>query len=346
MRNLRQIDDGGAPRADGTRRDPRLRAGAMWARRGGRTILSTGVALLFSISCAHGRGAHSASTDVLASGKLEHGGRMRTYRYHLPKRDPGGLLPLVLAIHGRLGDGAKMEQLAGFAPVSDREGFLVVYPECIDKSWNDDRGGTPASAQNVDDVGFIDALIEKFVRDHRADPARVYAIGISNGGFFAQRLACRLANRLAAVVSVVATVPRVLPERCTPGRPVPIAFFLGTDDGFVPYKGGTVRGDAGGATMSAEDSARFWARLNGCDDKPERTDDAGRGAADGTRVSKQLFRGCKGQGDVVLFTIEGGGHTWPGGWQYLPKMVVGRTTGRLSATEQAWDFFRGHRRMQ
>lgn len=308
-------------------------------------MLSTGAALLASLSCAAGRGGYPAGDDVLRKGEITWGGRTWTYRYHVPTRDPGGLLPMVLAIHGRLGDGVRMEKLAGFVPVADREGFLVVYPEGVDRSWNDDRGGTPAAKAGVDDVGYVSALIDLFVAKHRADPARVYAVGISNGGFFAQRLACRIADKIAAVAVVVATVPAALPDRCTASRPVPIAFYLGTDDGFVPYGGGTVRGDAGGSTLSADASVRFWATRNGCGQNAERsTAAAGDGGRDGAMaVDRTVYRGCRDGAEVVLYTVKGGGHTWPGGWQYAAQFLVGKTATDFSATQSCWDFFRSKR---
>jgi polyhydroxybutyrate depolymerase len=324
-----------------------LAAARSWWR--GWAVLSTGAALLASMSCAAGRGgAYPAGDDLLTKGELPWGGRTRTFRYHMPKGATGATLPMVLAIHGRLGDGVRMEKLAGFVPLADREGFVVVYPEGVDRSWNDDRGGTPAAKENIDDVGYVSALIDLFVKQHRVDPARVYAVGISNGGFFVQRLACQLSDKLAAVAVVVATVPKALPERCKPARPVPIAFYLGTADGFVPYAGGTVRGDAGGDTLSADASARFWARTNGCGTDAQRSAVAGpsggaesRSADGGMPVARAVFHGCRA--DVVLYTIEGGGHTWPGGWQYAAEFIVGKTARDFSATQSCWNFFRGHR---
>jgi polyhydroxybutyrate depolymerase len=235
---------------------------------------------------------------------------------------------LVLSFHGRHGQGKGQAKLTGFSEVADRHGFIVVYPDGIDKSWNAMHGAGPAQEKGVDDVGFVDALIDRLQAEYAIDPNRVYAAGMSNGGFFSHRLGCELSTRLAAIASVAGQMGPELAEICDPAEPVAVLDIHGTKDRIVPYDGGETKG--GGALLSVEDTVDTWRQLNDCAMRSDVTLDKG-------DASCRTYRGCSAP--VELCTIEGAGHTWPGGHQYMPRLLVGTTNRDVDASELIWEFF-------
>ena len=272
-------------------------------------------------------------------------GLERTYLLHVPGGFPQGRpAGLVFVLHGGGGTGRNMEQMTQFSGLADREGFIAVYPDAVERNWNDARDAPNIRAQreNVDDVGFIGALIALLTREFGIDPRRVYSTGISNGAFMSQRLAVELSDRIAAIAPVVGGMAPRLRER-TPNAPVSVLVMNGTDDPLVPYQGGTVARTRG-ETISVADIVRLWVTHNRCTDRPETVLLPDRDPADGTRVRRTVYGSCAGKTEVVLYTIEGGGHTWPGGPQYLPAAVVGRVSRDIDATRVIWDFFAAHPR--
>lgn len=268
---------------------------------------------------------------------LDVGGTRRSYLLYLPSTwQRGRPLPLVLVFHGAGGRGAGMARHTGFSRVAEREGFAVAYPDGVNRRWNDGRGIGGAR----DDVGFVRALVDSLGRQVGVDARRVYATGISNGAMFAYRLACDLPGVFAAIAPVAGAVPASLAERCGSAAPVSVLAMQGTADPFVPYRGGgvTLRG---GPVLSAEGSAEFWARVNGCAAAPD-AGPAMDSVSDGTRLRRTAWHGCPAERAVVLYTIEGGGHTWPGGPAAASR--VGRASREIDATAAIWSFFQRHPR--
>jgi polyhydroxybutyrate depolymerase len=237
-----------------------------------------------------------------------------------------------------------MAEASGLNELADREGFLVVYPNAAgDRHWNDGRDTTVG----LDDVGFVTALVEHLTREHRLDTQRVYAVGISNGGMLVQRLACERSDRIAAFSSVIAALASGLRSQCRPSHLTPMLMINGVNDPLVPWAGGTVtQGRAlgkGGVVVSVPDTAAFWARHNGCAPAPETTTLPDVDPGDHTRASRLQFRGCAPGTEVVLYRIEGAGHTWPGS-PVAPRFprLVGRMSRDLNAAEVVWQFFQRH----
>jgi len=278
--------------------------------------------------------ARKSKDDLIREIKV--GDTTRSYLLYVPENLPDKPVPLVLVFHGGGGKAANMPSFTKFDHVADENGFIVAYPESINKSWSDTRGLSPA-----DDVGFIRTLIANLSRSRKIDSKRIYATGISNGGFFSQRLACDLTDKFAAVASVAATMPETLVPLCKPSQPISVMFMHGTKDPLVHIDGGTILRDRG-SNVSLAAASSFWRKWDQTSSKPQ-TKDWPDEAHDGTTVHRDIYGDGKEGSEVVVYTIEGGGHTWPGGPQYLPKMMVGKASKNLDATAVIWEFFSKHK---
>jgi polyhydroxybutyrate depolymerase len=150
--------------------------------------------------------------------------------------------PLVFALHGGGGTGKKMNRLTDFNRLSDQHGFIVIYPDAVEKHWNDGRGLTDYRAQreNIDDVGFISNLIDVIAGDYAIDRKRVYVTGASNGAMMSFRLACELTDKITAIAPVIGALGENISEKCTPSKPIPVFIIGGTGDPLVPWNGGHV----------------------------------------------------------------------------------------------------------
>jgi len=272
-------------------------------------------------------------------------GTQRTYRLHVPPSyDSSKPAPLVIALHGRLGTGEGQERLSHFDKVSDEHGFIVVYPDGLERSWADGRGGTPADKNGLNDVKFISALIDQLRKEYRINAGQVYVTGMSNGGFITARLACDLSDKVVAVGIVAASLSVNTADSCSPSKPVSVAVFQGSEDPLVPFAGGEMgKNTAGGMILSHEQSVKKFAQLNRCSGKPqlEHIPDA---ANDGTTIEVTHYLSCLDGAEVRGYAIQNGGHTWPGGMQYAPAPMIGKTTHNLDASETIWEFFAAHTR--
>jgi polyhydroxybutyrate depolymerase len=245
--------------------------------------------------------------------------------------------PVIISLHGRLGIAARQMTFADFRPLADKDKFIIVCPQGIERSWNDGRG-TPANSRGVDDVKFIDALITYVISTYHADSLRIYVTGMSNGGFMSSRLACELSNRIAAVAVVAASMDQDMGYQ--PKQPMPVMYIQGTKDPLVPFTGGKMKG-AGGIIYSHEDILKKWAAVDKCDGKPVVTN-LPVIVNDGTSAVKEEYINNSGL-KVIGFTIVDGGHTWPGGTQYLPKFMIGSLSKNLDACDEIWKFFKENR---
>lgn len=259
-----------------------------------------------------------------ASWTVTVGERERTFQVHVPASyDPATPAPLVLNFHGFGSNAGQQVTLSGMNEKADDAGFVAVHPEGTGapQSWNAGVCCGSASEQDVDDLGFVRAMLDELEARLCIDTERVFSTGMSNGGFFSHRLACELSDRIAAIAPVAGVIGV---ESCMPGQPLPVVHYHGTDDGVVPYDGSESLG-----FPSVEETITGWAERNGCDAEREQIFENGDSRC-------ERFLGCPEEGPVVLCTVEGGGHTWPGG---TPVPSLGHTTTDLSATDHAWDFF-------
>lgn len=281
-----------------------------------------------AFACAGKIGGKGDRTLSLASG-----GYARTSLLHVPSSyDPARGMPLVVSFHGFGSDATQQTLLTNMSAAADARGFVVAYPQGIGNGWNAGDCCTQLQPAGIDDVGFVRALVARIASEYCIDPKRIYATGMSNGGFMSHRLACEMADVFAAVAPV-AGVLGISPATCNPPRVVPIMDFHGTSDGVVPYDGGMTSPDPfTHGFKSVQQTINFWRNKDGCLDAPVTTYASG----DATCVK---WSGCRGGGDITLCTIDGGGHTWPGG---LPVPTLGKTSVDLNATNAMVDFFLAH----
>ncbi|MGE0481631.1 MAG: PHB depolymerase family esterase [Phycisphaerae bacterium] len=250
--------------------------------------------------------------------------------------------PVVLALHGGGGDGPQMERLSGLRAVADDAGFLLVYPDGVEGNWND---GRPEVGATADDVQFVRDLLDELATLYAVDPARIYATGMSNGGHMCFRLAYELSDRIAAIAPVAALLSAPL-GRTRPPRAVPAFVIAGDADPICPNDGGQVGGGLTdrGVVLSAAETERLWTRTWGELPPPLRDDLADLAPDDGTRAERVSYAlpADPATPVFVLVTVRGGGHTWPGGDQYLATAVVGPTARDFSASRLVWQFFQRH----
>jgi polyhydroxybutyrate depolymerase len=258
--------------------------------------------------------------------ELEHGGATRSYEIHLPPSYDGTKpLPLVLNFHGFTSSGLGQQASSNMDPTADREGFVVAYPNGLDSSWNAGICCGRSATFDVDDVGFTRAVIEDIGARGCVDESRVYATGMSNGGFFSHRLACEAADIIAAVAPV-AGVLGIDEAACTPTRPISLIHLHGTGDMLVPFEGGGLAG-----SQSVEDSTAGWLTRNGCTRESSVSYQNG-------KATCETFDQCDGDASVTLCTIEGAGHCWPG--QPCPMLGdLGESTTDIDANEALWELF-------
>ncbi|MEM6994583.1 MAG: PHB depolymerase family esterase [Myxococcota bacterium] len=275
-----------------------------------------------SEGCGAGGRAASSQTEVA----FEYDGQTRTYDLFVPAAYDGtSPLPLVFNFHGLGSNPAEQTGFSQFDTTAEARGFVVAYPAGLDDSWNAGLCCGDSAADGVDDVGFVRALADALATQLCIDRNRIYATGMSNGGFLSQRLGCEASDVFAAIAPV-AGVLGLAPEDCTPDRAVPIIHAHGTMDQLVPYEGG---GLVGGP--SVRESIDGWVTRNGCVPEPAVTFDV-------DPVVCETWSGCDADGEVVLCTATGVSHCWPGN-DFCP---FGPSTTALHASEAMADFFERH----
>jgi polyhydroxybutyrate depolymerase len=275
-----------------------------------------------------------------APGSIVVGGVTRTYVAHVPAK-LGSSVPLVLSFHGHFGTGAGQAHLTNFGALSDKYGFIVVYPDGINRGWNDGREGK----QGVDDIGLVKALITDFSRRYSIDPKRIYVNGFSNGAMFSQYVGCTLANQIAAIAPVSGYMPTEDAAACHPARPISVLEIGGTADPVVPYAGGEIKllgFKRGAAVLSAKQTISMWTHNAKCKAPSPIAALAPIATSDGTSITRATYASCVNGTSVVLYTVIGGGHAWPGGPQYAPRLIIGRASRQLDTSQTIVEFFLAH----
>lgn len=265
------------------------------------------------------------------TGRLRWDGLERTFTVRTPRSaDSARAMPLVVVLHGRGGSGQGVVQRTGFDAHADRAGYLLVAPDGTGEPRGWYTGFAPG--RDIDDVGFVGALIDTALARYRVDRTRIYVVGYSNGGALAHRVASDLASRVAGVAVVAGGIGARLPNgtvsRIDPPRaPVPVLIMHGDADGVVPYDTASLPSSVA-RTLPARDGALFWARANECGTLTPRRDSLAAG-----RVLRETWD-SRCRAPVVFLTLRRGDHGWP------------RTDrgSAIDATDVIWEFLAPQRR--
>jgi polyhydroxybutyrate depolymerase len=251
------------------------------------------------------RARSSAGPDGTRTITISSQGRRRTFLLDVPSgRGPH---PLVLVFHGAQDTAAHTIAETDFSTLSAEKGWITVYPQGYDDTWNEGAGDTPAHAAGLDDVFFTQQIL-RYVESHEAvDRRRIAAVGESNGALLTELLGCRIASQLTLIVPIEGQLPSSVSPGCRPSRPVSVFEIHGTADASIPYGGGHFDGIGGGTTvLSAPASGRRWAALDRCRVGSPSSHTSG-------TSTWTSYRGCASGASVVLDTIHGGVHEWTPG---------------------------------
>ena len=319
----------------------RLKTPSLWIHRRRRRPLWALASVLLLVTCL-GRGVELPANIIETPGtspyRVQVGDLMRTFLLHVPPGRPRrfGLAtayPLVILLHGSGANGATIRRMSGMDSIADAARFLVAYPDAttgalgLGADWNVGECCGAAHRGNVDDVAFINGVIRALSREMPVDRRRIYVAGFSDGGRMAYRVACELGARIAAIGVVSGSL---LDGQCVPQRPVPLIAFHGTADDEVPYADSS-RSTAVGRRPSGSDgvppSVVFWATIDRCR--------SARVTVYAPHVRLTRFARCAA--DVMLYSVDGGGHAWPGG-----KADGAEPTREISASRETWRFFATH----
>jgi polyhydroxybutyrate depolymerase len=274
---------------------------------------------------------------------LSVGGIERSYLVHLPPTyDASRPSSVVLAFHGGGTNAETMVSFSGLNEKADEAGFIAVYPNGSGRvaralTFNGGNCCGYAMRHNVDDVGFVRALLDDLAGLANLDAARVFATGMSNGAMICYRLAAELSERIAAIAPVAG--PMGAPT-CDPKRPVSVMHFHGTADEFAPFEGGVGRRSLSRTDFySVDHTMHAWVKANGCPTTP-RVSRESPVTADGLTIERRIWSPGEDGSEVVLFVIGGGGHTWPG--RDSTFEMLGKSTRQISANDLMWEFFQRH----
>ncbi|HSD96445.1 MAG TPA: PHB depolymerase family esterase [Sulfuricaulis sp.] len=277
-------------------------------------------------------------------------GQKRHYVVHVPKSYDGKIpVPVVIMFHGGGGKARGAMEETGWSAKADKENLLVVYPEGVPRdparrasfvanpqSWNDGshRAVVAASLKNIDDVGFVNAMLDDLGTKFCIDPHRLYATGFSNGASMTFRAGRELSARLAAIAPVAGSDWLDEPR---PAEPLSLLYLTGTADPLNPLEGGEISlgGKPAGNKPPVRDFIRKWVNMLGCVPEPKTVYNR-----DG--VNGLAYTACQDNVEVVFYTVSGMGHFWPGGMSHLPERVIGKSFDKISATDVIWEFFQKH----
>jgi polyhydroxybutyrate depolymerase len=236
-------------------------------------------------------------------------------------------LPVVFSLHGLGSDGPQQEFYSRMSETADSNHFIVCYPNGIANAWN--SGFQAPYNSSPDDVGFISKIIDTLKTLYDINLSRVYACGMSNGGFQSYRLACDLENRIAAIASVTGCITDLTALNCALARKIPVLHIHGTEDPLVKYNGET-------GYKSVEETIAFFLSQNQCSNANDTVHYPNTNLNDSSTVERIRYASCGDGTEVMFYKITGGGHTWPNA--YL-DWIYGPTNRDFDASQEIWNFF-------
>jgi poly(3-hydroxybutyrate) depolymerase len=273
------------------------------------------------------------NTFRVETGNLDYEGEQRNYMVVVPKDYVDDAeIPLIIYLHSHGWTAQQGMDYTLIHQAANTFGFLVAYPSAAN-NWNSGIGENPGwPTPNVNDVEFINTLIDTLSDNYNINLERIYAAGYSNGGFMAYKLACQLSERIAAIASVGGLISENTLAECNPSRPVPILHIHGTDDSWVPMEGGT-------GWQSVEQSLGYWIEFNRCENTSSiNLEDLD--PSDDCTVEMISYSGCADDSEVVYYKVIDGGHTWPGAGS--AGYPAGNTTQDINASLVISSFFMDH----
>lgn len=265
---------------------------------------------------------------------LTYGGVSRSAIIYVPKSYSSSTsTPLVFNLHGSESTAEGQENNSHMDQTAESNGFIVVYPNGINEQWNDGRSYTKSRTGNADDVGFIKELVKTVSEGMNINSRKIYAVGMSNGGMMSHRLACDATSTFAAIGDVAGAMPTDLKSTCSPAGKIPVIVMHGSSDPIVPIAGGSLNSGRG-SVLSTLDAVKYWAGINGVSTSPSSTTTINT-TSDGTTITHYAYGS-----QIQFYQVNDGGHTWPGGLQYLRPAVIGLVSKDIDASQVIWDFFK------
>ena len=273
-------------------------------------------------------GLYTKGYTQTINGTIIHDGIVRTYKLYIPSIYNGNTaVPLLFNFHGYTSNSNEQMFYGDFRNIADTANFLVVHPQGTLDNNNVNHFNVGWGGSMVDDVGFTEALIDSLSAAYSIDQNRIYAVGMSNGGFMSFRLACELSSKIAAVGSVTGSMTPSTLGNCNASHPMPIIQIHGTTDATVPYNGST------GWTASITNVLNHWATFNNCSPIPTIVNVPNTNALDGSTVEKYTYENGDNCSEVVHFKVTNGQHTWPGS-----IFNFAGTNYDINASVEIWNF--------
>jgi polyhydroxybutyrate depolymerase len=289
-------------------------------------------------------GWFSAQAQMDLTDSLLHQNHQRQFMVHFP---PGfsnsANLPLVVNLHGGSGNMINAQGFSQLNPVADQHQFVVAWPQGFGiappgYSWADGRN-TSADQAGIDDVGFLNRLVDTLIQRYNLDSNRIYLCGFSNGGFMVQRMACQSPGRFAAMASLGASMDTNLYQQCNPAVAIPMAFFNGTADPAMPFLGGPMQNPQVTPVVPVDSAVQFWVQHNQCQTPLAPTFFPDVFPTDNSTAELYAFEQCHCNSSVRFYKLINGGHTWPGVYVPSQAALLGNTNRDIHASDELWDFF-------
>ena len=294
---------------------------------------------LFLSSLSYGQ---SVKTQGLYTDSMTYEGLNRKYMYYIPSGiDHLVNIPVVFFLHG-MGASAQIGvNVLGpqYHARAERDKAIVVYPNAVSKHWNDKLGGSYPLTDSVNDVGFLNALIDLFIREFKANPNRIYFSGSSNGGMMTYRLSCDIPEKIRAIAPFVSTISPNVAREFSQAKSIPIIITSGTADSVIKWNGGTIKVTRTPVILSGDENVAYWVARNGVKKKAEITYLPDLETGDNSTVEIQHY---KGKNDVILYKIIGGAHTHPT-LRAPGKAFVKGLNMDYNSFERVWDFMMSYK---